>query len=75
MNVEIEIEAAQFPGQEYIIGIFLAVYASAERADTLPIFLLYSLMYMCFCLCVIFISNDDRKGLCSFIHTIFGLEP
>jgi hypothetical protein len=26
MNVETETEAAQFPGKEYINGIFLAVY-------------------------------------------------
>jgi hypothetical protein len=29
MNVEIGIEAAQFPGKEYIKGIFVAVQMSA----------------------------------------------
>jgi hypothetical protein len=28
MNVEIGTEAAQFPGKEYINGVFLAVYTS-----------------------------------------------
>jgi hypothetical protein len=47
MNVEIGTEAAQFPEKEYINNIFVAVYAPAEKADTvnssyfyLPIFVL-----------------------------------
>jgi hypothetical protein len=41
MNVEIGTEAALFPEKEYINGIFLAVFAPAEGADTLPLFVLY----------------------------------
>ncbi len=48
MNVEIGTEAAQFPEKEYINNIFVAVYAPAEKADTvnssyfyLPIFVLW----------------------------------
>jgi hypothetical protein len=40
MNVEIGTEAALFPEKEYINGIFLAVFAPAEGADTLHLFLL-----------------------------------
>jgi hypothetical protein len=34
MNVEIGTEAAQFPEKEYSNYIFVAVYARAEKADT-----------------------------------------